>query len=393
MSRISSVSTAIVRHLRFPPLSDLASGKGFASRPQKALFIFAVWTVIGVLQYLALLQFVPQMALPASLLHLVDKMVDAWTWALLTPALLFVDRKLPHFDSKPWWHAGTFLLFSVPFSFIHTYLAAVFLYPIPEITWTAIRLPTNLIYWFFSGLQNCCIAIGVFEAFRYYKHYLAERVDRERAEKRLLESHLNTLRMQLEPHFLFNALNAISSEMIVSHDSARRMIEDLGALLRLSLDYHDSQEIPLSRELVLLEHYLRIQHVRFGDRIKTSMHISPEVLNIAVPTLLLQPIVENAFRHGLGKSVSGGTVTISASLAGDCLELRVEDDGVGLHNGWRPKDSKGLGLRVTRDRLEGLYPGIERSFEIQRGSPDGTEVIMRVPARVAEVGQNGTRTN
>ncbi len=387
MSRISSVSAAIAHHFQFPQLSDLASGKMFKSRLQKALFIFAIWTIFGLLAFGALLQFVPQLALPSpKVLYLADKIVDAWSWALLTPVILFVDRKLLRFDSKPLLHAGTFLLFSAPFSLVHAYLAAVLLYPIADVTWTAIRSPGNIIYWFLGGWQTSCIVIGVLEALRYYRHYLAERVDRERAEKRLLESHLNTLRMQLEPHFLFNALNAISSEVLFDRDSARRMIEDLGALLRLSLDYHDSQVIPLSQEILLLEHYLRIQRVRFGDRIKTSINIPPDVMNIPVPTMLLQPIVENAFRHGLGKSILGGTVTISAALSGDCLELRVEDDGVGMRHDWRPETSKGLGIRVTRERLEGLYPDIERPFEIRRRLPEGTEVIMRVQARTAEAG-------
>lgn len=385
MSRISSVSATIARHFQFPRLAGLASGRTFQSRPQKALFIFAVWTVFGLFQFLGLLQFVPQLALPApKILYLADKMADAWSWALLTPLILLVDRKLSRFDSKPLLHAGIFLLFAVPFSFVHAYLAAIILYPIADVTWTAIRLPSYLIFWFLGGWQTCSLTIVTLEALRYYRHYLAERVDRERAEKRLLESHLNTLRMQLEPHFLFNALNAISSEMIYDHDSARRMIEDLGALLRLSLDYHDSQEIPLWQELVLLEHYLRIQRVRFGDRIKTSVNVPQDVMNIRVPTMLLQPIVENAFRHGLGKSIAGGTVGISASRSGDCLELRIEDNGEGLRKDWQPEISKGVGLRVTCERLKGLYPNIENPLAIRRRTPYGTEVVMRVPAHEAE---------
>lgn len=386
MNRTSSVTAAIAKLIGFAPLPELARGKMFTSPLQKALFIFAIWTVFGIFQWVGLLQFVPTLAFPGSTLpRFLDKMFDAWAWALLTPVLLFVDRKLQRFDARPLLHAGTFLLFSAPFSFIHSYLAAALLYPFPEIDWTPIRSPGYLIYWFLGGWQTCCIVIGALEAIRYYRHHLAAQIELGRVEKRLLESHLNTLRMQLEPHFLFNALNAISSEMIFNPERARGMIADLGALLRLSLDYRDNQEIPLSQELVLLEHYLRIQHVRFGDRIKTSICISPDAMKNLVPTMLLQPIVENAFRHGLGKGVSGGTITISAARSGDCLELRVEDDGVGLRHDWQPETSKGLGLRVTRERLEGLYPNIEHPLEIRRRTPDGTAVIMRVPAHVAEV--------
>lgn len=377
------MTAAIKRRLQFRPLSDVVSGQVFRSPLQKALFIFVVWTVVG------LLVFVPRTLSGFQLSSLIGDLGDSWAWALLTPAILFVDRKLARFESKPLMHVGVFLLFSAPFSLAHAYLTAVLLYPFSQVWWNPLRTPSYLIYFFLGGWQVCCAIIGTLEAFRYYRRYLVGQVKLERVEKRLLESHLNTLRMQLEPHFLFNALNAISSEVISNPELARDMIEDLGALLRLSLDYQDNQEIPLSQEIVLLEHYLAIQRVRFGDRIETSICVSPDVMDALVPSMLLQPIVENAIRHGLGKSMSGGRVTISASRVGGCVELRVEDDGVGLPQGWQMEASKGLGLRVTRERLEGLYPNIAYPLEVRRRTPGGTEVIMRMPSRTAEVGRDG----
>jgi LytS/YehU family sensor histidine kinase len=235
--------------------------------------------------------------------------------------------------------------------------------------------------------------IGTLEALRYHRSFLEGQIALERVEKRLLESHLNTLRMQLEPHFLFNALNTISSEVISNPELARDMIEDLGALLRLSLDYKDNQEIPLSQEIVLLEHYLAIQRVRFGDRIQTELAISSDLMDALVPCMLLQPIVENSIRHGLGKRAMGGHVTISASRNETTLEIAVEDDGVGLSRGYVVENAKGLGIRATRERLTGLYPGIVHPFEIKNRIAGGVEVAMRMPLRFTGAGAYGTATS
>lgn len=378
------MSAAVAHRFQFRPLSEIASGKMFSSRWQKVVFIFTVWTTIGVLLY------VPDLFSGIHVEHLIDKVVDAWSWALLTPAILFVDRKLSRFDRKPLKHAGMFLLFSAPFSLVHAGLVGVLLYPITEIWWSPFRMPSYLVFWFLGGWQICCAIIGTLVAFRYYRHYLAGQVQLERIEKRLLESHLNTLRMQLEPHFLFNALNAISSEVINNPELARDMIEDLGALLRLSLDYKDNQEIPLSQEIVLLEHYLAIQKVRFGDRIQTEISVSSDVMDVPVPCMLLQPIVENAIRHGLGRRISGGTVTVSAARVEEHVEIRIQDDGVGLPFGWRLDSPTGLGVRATRERLEGLYPEFTNHFEIKRRPTQGTEVIIRVPMQSAKAEDHGT---
>jgi LytS/YehU family sensor histidine kinase len=299
---------------------------------------------------------------------------------------------LARFDNRPLLRVGIFLMFSAPFSFVHVYLTAILLYPDKQIWWSPLRSPEFVTYYFLGGWLMSFAIIGTLEALRYYRSYLAGQMALERVERRLLESHLNTLRMQLEPHFLFNALNAISSEVITNPELARDMIEDLGALLRLSLDYKDNQEIPFSQEMVLLEHYLAIQRVRFGDRIRTEICVQPEVMKALVPCMLLQPIVENAIRHGVGKRASGGSVAISAVRKGDILEVSVADDGVGLPHGYDIENARGLGVRTTRERLTGLYPGIAVPFEIRRRLVAGVEVILRSPLRFAGAEGHGTAT-
>jgi len=190
------------------------------------------------------------------------------------------------------------------------------------------------------------------------------------------------LRMQLDPHFLFNALNTISSQVERDPSLAREMIEDLGAFLRLSLEFKDRQEVPLAEEMALLERYLAIQKIRFGDRLKIEIRIAPEVKFASVPCLLIQPLAENAIRHGLSGRSSGGTVIISAGRVDDRIEIHVLDDGVGLPPGWQIETSAGLGLSVTRERIAGLYPNGSSSFAVRRRTGPGTEVEISLPLRM-----------
>jgi two-component system, LytTR family, sensor kinase len=384
MKRSNVTAIASTHSPRRFAMTPVGPGKTFASKVNKGILILVGWTVFG------LLMSIPHVLRGFDWPNVINKLIEYWAWALLTPAILYVDRRLARFDSRPLLHTGIFLLFSAPFSLVHVYLTAVLLYPDTQIWWNPLRSPEFVTYYFLGGWLVSFAIIGALEALRYYRSFLAGRMALERVEKRLLESHLNTLRMQLEPHFLFNALNAISSEVISNPELARDMIEDLGALLRLSLDYKDNQEIPLSQEMVLLEHYLAIQRVRFGDRIRTETHVETEALNALVPCMLLQPIVENAIRHGLGKRAAGGCVAISAVRKSDILEVRVSDDGVGLPHGCDIENAKGLGVRATRERLTGLYPKIATPFEINNGTVAGVDVIMRIPLRFAGADGHGT---
>jgi two-component system, LytTR family, sensor kinase len=385
MTRVNTIRTGDAQSASLVSVGVGSNPRLF--RYQKVVLVLLGWTFVG------LLMAIPHVLAKFDWPNVVNKLVEYWAWALLTPAFLYADRKLSRFDGKPLLRIGTFLLLSAPFSIVHVYLTGVLLYPDAQIWWNPLRTPEFITYYFLGGWMVSFAIIGALEAFRYHRSFLEGQVALALVEKRLLESHLNTLRMQLEPHFLFNALNTISSEVVSNPELARDMIEDLGALLRLSLDYKDNQEIPLSQELVLLEHYLAIQRVRFGDRMQCKMRIPPEEMQALVPCMLLQPIVENSIRHGLGKRATGGNVTISVARKDDILEILVEDDGVGLPRGCNTENVRGLGIRATRERLIGLYPGIARPFEIGNRIVGGVEVTMRVPLRFGEAGAYGTATN
>ncbi|TCV94685.1 histidine kinase [Luteibacter rhizovicinus] len=204
-----------------------------------------------------------------------------------------------------------------------------------------------------------------------------ERLRSSQLETRLVQSQLQTLRVQLQPHFLFNTLNAISALALADPVQARLMIARLSDFLRLTLEERHAQQVPLSRELEFLECYLGIQQVRFQDRLTTHLDIAGNTVHALVPNMILQPLVENALHHGLLDKPERGTLHIVTRRDGDELHLQVDDDGLGLPPGG-PKD--GLGLGNTRTRLEILF-GTAATLELWNKPEGGTRVELRFPFR------------
>lgn len=353
----------------FAPLSN------GAWRGRTALAVVALWTAVGMFQA------VPDMLDGFKWNETIGKLIEAWSWALLTPAILWVDRRLTKASESAIRLAAAHLALSIPFSLVHTYLTGILLYPIPTISWNPLRSTEFTIYFYLGGWVTYCAFAGALQAFKFHNSLLMSQLELERVEKRLVESRLNALRLQLEPHFLFNTLNAISCELDADPVLAREMIEDLGTLLRRSLDCQDRAEVTLAQELALLDHYIAIQKLRFGDRIRITVKAQPAALPAMVPSMLLQPLVENAVRHGLEGRLTGGRISVSAELAGDQLHIAIRDDGLGLPSAWQMESCTGLGLRVTRERLEALYPEPgAHTFTMARRKRGGTEVAIRMPA-------------
>lgn len=306
-----------------------------------------------------------------------------WTWGLLTPFIRAVDRRLP-FSAKDLArrvaaHLGLSILFTEIYFYIFTAMRASF----GVATWSSLRLG-NLLSPSVIGWQIWCwlvywIIIGALQAYSYYERYISSELRFERLEHSFAEARLNALRMQLDPHFLFNALNTISSHVERDPKLTRRMIEHLGDLLRLSLESRGKQQVPLAEEVAFLEHYLAIQRIRFGHHLHIHIQVAPEVRMAAVPALVIQPLVENAIRHGISRRAAGGTVTVEAAPVDGRLVLRVLDDGVGLPPGWSLETSGGLGLSITRERIAGLHPhGVSR-FSVRPRSEGGTVVEISIP--------------
>jgi signal transduction histidine kinase len=216
--------------------------------------------------------------------------------------------------------------------------------------------------------------------FHIFDRYRASRdreLHTEQLERALAESRLHSLRLQLQPHFLFNALNTISSRMYEDVVAADEMLTHLAELLRTSLRTSSVQLVALSSELDALQHYAAILRGRFGDRVQMTIDVPASCAGVLVPSLLLQPLVENAVRHGNASRLGHACIEVVARQSGDRLVLRVEDDGPGAPSGF--EDGDGIGLRATRDRLRLLY-GDAHTFRAENGER-GFRVTIEVPWR------------
>lgn len=348
----------------------------------RILLAAVLWTSIGFLFAL------PNLNAPVGWPKvLLSSLALWWSWGLLAFLIVAVDLRLPFSEVQLRPRIAAHLLLSLLYTSLLVYVLAVVQALLGLGKWTVLRdvhlLPNALRGMFLWAWLVYWVIVGAWLAYRYYQRYLLSELGRERLERQFSEARLNALRMQLNPHFLFNALNTISAQVERDPRLARRMIEHLGDLLRLSLESKDKQEVALAEEMEFLEHYLAIQKIRFGDHLKIELAIAPEVKLASVPSLFLQPLVENAIRHGISRRASGGTVAIFAGRIDDRLKIRVLDDGVGLPPDWNPETSAGLGLSVTRQRIAGLYPNGTSQFAIRNRERGGTEVEIDLPFRIA----------
>jgi two-component system, LytTR family, sensor kinase len=312
-----------------------------------------------------------------------QSMAQWWAWGLMAPLIFWADRVLPfsgrQFGPRAVAHIPGSIIFTALYMYVFFAVRAV----IGDIKWDALS-PGHMLKtapgWFIWSVLIYWMIVGALQAYRYYERYLSSELRLERVEKSYGQARLNALRMQLDPHFLFNALNTISSHVERDPRLTRSMIEHLGDLLRLSLETKDRYEVPLAEELAFLDHYLEIQKIRFGDQLTVDIDVAAEVRYASVPSLFLQPLVENAIRHGISRRISGGAVMVTARAVGQNLVIQVEDDGVGLAPGWTLENSSGLGLAVTRERIAGMYPG-QHTFSIRRRPEGGTRVEILLPLR------------
>jgi two-component system LytT family sensor kinase len=229
-----------------------------------------------------------------------------------------------------------------------------------------------LIYW---------VIVAVSFAFNYYRKYRERELRAVELEKRLAQAKLQALQMQLNPHFLFNTLHSISSLMHQDTEAADRMIVRLSDLLRAALESSDTQEVTLREELDILERYLGIEQIRFGNRLTVKMDIAPGTLDAQVPNFILQPLVENAICHGIEPHTKPGRIELRARRAAGVLTLEVCDNGAGL----RPDEpaEEGVGLSNTRARLRTRY-GEAHGFELRTAPGGGLLVRLSIPFRLAD---------
>lgn len=297
-------------------------------------------------------------------------------WAALSPLILAAARRWPlHGAGWPRRLAAHVSLNLV------LALAAAVLYRVLRV---AIGLPVrgNYALMIASGLNTSLLVywglVALAHAMAYYRRTQERQQLTAELDRQLAHARLEALRAQIQPHFLFNTLHAIASRLRADPGGAEDMLGSLGELLRTHLHGGGGQEVPLRQELELVDRYVAIQQVRFGDRLRVERDIDPGTLDMRVPVLLLQPLVENAIEHGIAQRLSGGVLRIGAEVVGGQLHLRITDDGDGAgapldESQWR------VGLTNTRERLLALY-GPAHSFRLVRAATGGFEVAIALPA-------------
>lgn len=248
-------------------------------------------------------------------------------------------------------------------------------------------LPLRLAALWLFDLPFCALfygmVLGIGSALEYYRQFRERELRASQLETQLAQAQLQMLKMQLHPHFLFNTLNGITG-LVRDNDNAAavQMLVGLSDLLRQTLDNSGKQEVRLDEELEWLELYLKLQQMRFSDRLQVRIEAQPEALSVLVPNLITQPLVENAIRHGLANRAAPGLVLLTAQRTGERLELVVSDDGVGLPEHWRLETRQGLGLANTVARLRQLF-GTDFDLTIQNRQQGGVEARLSIPWRIA----------
>ena len=315
--------------------------------------------------------------------YLVLMNLAMWTgYALWTPAIFWLGRRF-RFDRNGWTRAAAVHVpASLLISAVHLGLVGALRFYLQTVRGGAPDLQTTIFDAFFRTLDQTVpvywVLIGLQHAGDYYRQARVKEVRSARLETRLMESQLQALQQQLQPHFLFNTLHAISTLVHRDPDKADLMVERLSDLLRVTLRKVGVQEVELAEELEYLRAYLDIEQIHFGNRLRVEYRVDAAAMDALVPTLILQPLVENAIRHGLEPMTRAGTLTIEAQADGDTLWLRVRDDGAGLPKTWKRRE--GVGLTNTRSRIDRLY-GEEAALTVRENPGGGVLVDIYIPLR------------
>jgi two-component system LytT family sensor kinase len=376
-------------------MAELAVQRG----RKRTYFIAAVWltwTVIGTLSYARHYfedsHFVwPNGGWPDFLSLLVGCF---YPWALLTPGVFWLEARFSLTKLEWKQRLAVLVLASFAFSYISLQIGTLlnvgisyaFGQPI-SLSGFLWRLPRVEFYFeqffFWSTLAAGC-AIRTFTQFHQQARKATQfALEKSQLEASLRQAELETLRMRLNPHFLFNTLQNISVLAQMDPKLASRMLTRLGDVLRAALRRDVSSEATVRDEMATTQDYLAVEKMRFGDRLTILMGMAPGTEEASIPSFLLQPLVENAVIHGLRGVSHAGLIAMRTVKEGDQLVLTIADNGIGVPEGWRPEVSAGIGLSSTRERLDRMYPAAYE-FRIRRLDEGGTEVRVAIPFRLKD---------
>ena len=350
----------------------------------KAGIIFCGWTLFGL--FFACQRYIERAYVGDPTTWI--RVLSAWAacsylWAALTPTVLWLAKRFP-IERKKWLrpllvHTTAGILISV-FHLGLYLLALQFILGDSTHTFASLRgLQRIVIVEIHFNFLLYAVLVGISHAIDYYRQKQERELSEAQLETKLALAELDALRMQLQPHFLFNTLNTISVLMLKDVKAANKMLKRLSELLRVMLkNSRAAHEITLRQELEFLNNYLEIEQTRFPDRLKIIMNVDAETLDAQVPSLILQPIVENAIRHGIAPRAAAGRIEICAERINGMIRLRVSDDGVGLQNNFQADSGSHIGLSNTKARLLQLY-GADHSFGLTDAQNGGVVVTIAIP--------------
>lgn len=355
---------------------------------------FAVWTLASVAPIFQTLSMPESQSgqygpIPRLVLQM---LLRYWSYALISIPLFRISSAFLFGRGKFWRpllvHLLAFPAFILCYVLLRLLVLRVVLPPINEGTATfGLLLHNSLQLLFAEQLWSFVGVTSIAHVVQYYRDARARELRESELRTALAEQQLQSLKLQLHPHFLFNTLNGISALMSTDVRTARSMMALLCELLRMALQHTERQDILLRQELEFIQSYLDLQKMRLGDRLSATIDARTDLLDVRVPSMLLQPIVENAIRHGIEKRRDGGTVIISAGKNGNRLRLEVRNDGPVLMPR-RSSEECGIGVANTRRRLETLY-GDNFVFTMFGLPEGGVSVVVEIPyVEAAELCQN-----
>ena len=351
---------------------------------RRILLYVGGWTLVGLLFGSQAVLYSLYTARPQVVRPLASSLADWYCWAILSPAILALGRRLPLVRRGWWWRSLPVLFVAgLVFTLVKTAMRSGLGWLFPKLPTMAFR--NAVLSQFHIQVATFWVILGFGVAFEYYRKYRERELRASQLESRLAQAQLEVLRMQLQPHFLFNTLHTISAFMQEGEiEDADRMITRLSDLLRLALESGGTQEVSLRQEMDFLRRYLEIQQIRFQDQLRVRLDVPDELLDACVPSLILQPLVENAIKHGVTPRAEGGEVTVQAARDDGRLRLAVRDDGPGvpIADPVPGRANGGVGLANTRARLQQLY-GERQEFVVGNGPDGGALVQLTIPLRWA----------
>jgi len=317
-------------------------------------------------------------------------LINYLIFATFTPVLLQISLRYPIERSNWRWRSLLYCAGALVFAIGHA-LVRMLVYPVIDpMTKQAFPLGWSLFgRLFLYNFLDDCIAVylpvvAIAHVLWYYHEFRDRDLRTSQLETRLAQAQLKALKSQLQPHFLFNTLHSISTLMLTNVQAADTMLVRLSDLLRMSLENNTVQETTLNREMQFVNGYLEIEKMRFGERLQVQCDVHPDTLGARVPHLLLQPLVENAIRHGASRRAEGGEVWINSFRRDDELLLEVGDNGPGFSPNPEWNAKHGLGLNATRERLRGFY-GERQRLDINSAPGRGTIISVQIPFSVGRV--------